>query len=96
MSKVRKKRRYLRKTHRVWQIQEAKARFSELINAVEKDGYHTITKNDRPVAVILSKCEFEKMRTAQGGLLDFFRESPLSEFDLDLVRNKDTGRDIRL
>lgn len=96
MSKVRKRRRYSKKTHRVWQLQEAKARFSELVNEVERDGYHTITKNGHPVAMIISKNEFEKMQKPKNTLLDFFREAPLPDLDLDIERNKDLGRDVNL
>jgi prevent-host-death family protein len=101
MNKNRKKGRHARKTrparpHKVWQLQEAKARFSELINEVEHDGYHTITKNGRPVAMIISKDEFEKLRTPGNSLLDFFRESPLPDLELDMERDKDLGRDIDL
>lgn len=92
MTKVKKKRR----RHRVWQLQEAKAQFSELINEVEKDGYHTITRNGHVVAMVVSKSEFEKMEMSENTLLDFFRGAPLSEFDLDLERDKDTVRDVEL
>jgi prevent-host-death family protein len=101
MNKSKKRLQHPRRTrrarpHKVWQLQEAKARFSELINEVERDGYHTITKNGRPVAMIISKNEFEKMSTPGNSLLEFFREAPLSEFDLDIERDKDLGRDIDL
>lgn len=80
----------------MWQLQEAKAHFSELINEVEEGSYHTITKNGRPVAIVISKTEFEKTCQFKNSLLDFFRESPLSDLDLDIKRNKDFGRDIVL
>lgn len=96
MTKTRKKRRISRKSHKVWQLQEAKANFSKLVNEVERDGYHTITKNGKPVAIIISKNEFEKIRTPKNTLLDFFREAPLPDIDLDLERSKDFGRDIDL
>lgn len=96
MSKVRKKRMRFKKMHRVWQLQEAKARFSELVTEVERDGYHTITKNGHPVAVIISKKEFEKMRLPRNSMLDFFRQSSFPELELDIKRNKDLGRDIEL
>lgn len=96
MEKIKKRRVSIKKSRKVWQLQEAKAHFSELVAEVERDGYHTITKNGRPVAVIVSKREFEKMRMPGNSLLDFFREAPLSELDLDIERNKDLGRDVVL
>ena len=96
MAKVRKKKTVLRKRHRVWQLQEAKAHFSELVNEVVHDGYHTITKNGHPVVVVISKVEFEKLKAPKNTLLDFFLESPLPEIDLDLSRDRDMGREIDL
>ena len=81
------------RTHKVWQLQEAKARFSELVNEVEEDGYHTITKNGHPVVMIISTREFEKLKTPKNTLLDFFRDAPLPDVDIDIERDKDTGRD---
>lgn len=96
MAKVTKKRRHIRRTKKVWQIQEAKARFSELVSEVEHGGHQTITKNGHAVAMIISKDEFEKMQTPKNTLLDFFREAPLPDVDLDLERNDDLGRAVDL
>lgn len=96
MTKVTKRRRHIRRTKKVWQLQEAKARFSELVKEVEQGGYQTITKNGHAVVMIISKEEFEKLQKPQNTLLDFFREAPLPEVDLDIDRNNDLGRDIDL
>lgn len=96
MAKIRKKRAVPKRRHKVWQLQEAKARFSELINEVKEDGYHTITKNGHPVAVVMSKEEFEKLQTPKNTLVDFFYNAPLPDLDLDLERDRDLGRDIDL
>jgi prevent-host-death family protein len=58
------KRRTLLKTKNIWSIEEAKAQFSELVSMLEHgSGYQTITKNGRPVAVVISKEDFDKMHT---------------------------------
>lgn len=85
-----------RRRHKTWQLQEAKARFSELVNEVLEEGYQTITKNGRPVVVIISHEEFKKSQTPQKTLGEFLLNSPFSRFDLDLSRDKDPGRDIDL
>ena len=38
----------------------------------------------------------EEQPKPKTSLVEFFRESPLVGLDLDLERNKDTGRDIEL
>ncbi len=98
MSKIKKKRSSVRKgrRHRTWQLQEAKAKFSELVTEVMEDGYQTITKNGRPVAVLISHDEFEQIKKPKKNLGDFLLDSPLFEYDLDIKRTKDFGRDIDL
>ena len=93
MRKFKKSRAHRRKKHKTWQLQEAKARFSELVNEVIEDGYHTITKNGRPVAVVISHEEFEKFKKPKNSLGEFLAESP---FDFDIERDKDVGREIDL
>jgi prevent-host-death family protein len=84
------------KKHRTWQLQEAKARFSELVNEVVKDGYHTITKNGHPVVVVISHTEFEKIKKPKKTLGEFLSESPFSLYDLDIKRDQELDRDILL
>jgi len=96
MGKIRKNRRRVKRTKRVWQLQEAKARFSELVSEVEHDGYQTITKNGHEVAVILSMEDFEKLKKPKNTLLEFFQEAPYPDVDLDIERDDDLGREINL
>lgn len=95
MTKISKGRRHSRKT-RKWQLQEAKARFSELVSEVEHGDYQIITKNGQEVAVIISKEDFENLQKPKNTLLDFFNEAPYPDVDLDLERKDDLGREIDL
>lgn len=79
-----------------WQIQEAKAHFSKLINSLELNGLQKITKQGEEVAVVMSKKEYDKLIRPKTTLIDFFANSPLSEFDIDIERSKDEMRDIDL
>ena len=85
-----------KRKHKVWQLQEAKAKFSELVEEVLKDGYHTITRNGRPVVIVMSQQEFEKSQKSEDTLIEFFSRSPFPELNLDFSRDKDAGRDIDL
>lgn len=96
MGQIKKRRASKRTKRRTWQLQEAKSRFSELVNDAINDGYQTITKNGEPVVVLISKKEFEKLKIPKDSLLDFFLQAPFPEEDLDIKRNKDTGREIDL
>ena len=73
---------------RVWQIQEAKNKLSEVINEAIKHGPQIITKHGVEAVIVLSYAEYRKAMLNQKKLPDFFRESPLAEVDLDLRRDK--------
>jgi prevent-host-death family protein len=70
-----------------WQIQEAKARMSELVKRaqIQPQG---ITLHGKPVAVVISRETFDRLSQTQGSLVDFMRRSPLYGAD-DLVFDRD-------
>lgn len=89
--------RYQSRTQKnTWQIQEAKAKFSQVVEEATKKGYQVITKNGVPVVVMLSKEEFDKMSKPRTSLLDFFRAAPCQDVDLDIQRSKDLPRELDL
>jgi antitoxin Phd len=47
-----------------WQIQEAKARFSELLRASLEDGPQTVTRRGVPLAVLVSVEQWNALRRA--------------------------------
>ena len=73
---------------RVWQIQEAKNKLSEVINEAIKHGPQIITKHGVEAVIVLSYVEYRKAMLSQKKLSDFFRDSPLAEVSLDLRRDK--------
>ncbi|MBD2778389.1 type II toxin-antitoxin system Phd/YefM family antitoxin [Iningainema tapete] len=74
--------------NRVWQLQEAKNKFSEVVEEALHKGPQVITKRGVEVAIVLSYTEYRQMLASQKKLSDFFRESPLAEVDLDFSRDK--------
>jgi prevent-host-death family protein len=71
-----------------WQLQEAKNKFSKVVDNALHDGPQIITKHGTEVAVVLSVEEYRKLTVARKSLSNFFQESPLSGVDLDLSRDK--------
>jgi len=80
----------------VWQLQEAKNRFSEVVNKALEEGPQTVTRHGEEIVVILSKAEYNRLLKSQTSLLDFFRQSPLVGIELDLERDQSLPRDINL
>ena len=81
---------------RSWQVQEAKARFSELLRGASVDGPQAITVRGRTAAVVLSTEEYERLRTRKPSLVQFLRASPLAGIDLEIERDRSPPRPIDL
>ena len=82
-----------------WQIQTAKARFSEVFRRTRSEGPQLITRQGKEGVVMISDEQYEQLvgRSHQPkSIVQFFRESPLVGVELDLERDKDEGRDIEL
>lgn len=80
-----------------WPLQDAKNRFSEVIEQALKHGPQTVTRRGKETAVILSVRDYRRMRQPDSDLVGFLRNSPLSGLELDLERSKgDTGREVDL
>jgi prevent-host-death family protein len=84
---------------RDWQVQTAKAQFSEVFRRARAEGPQRITRQGKEGVVMLSDEQYHRllMKSRQPkSIVQFFRESPLVGVELDLERDKDTGRDIEL
>lgn len=72
-----------------WQMQDAKARMSELVKSAQSQP-QDITVHGKSVAVVVSRSTFDRLSQAQGSLVDFMRLSPLVDAD-DVVLERDTS-----
>jgi prevent-host-death family protein len=72
----------------VWQLQEAKNKFSAVVAEALKNGPQIITRRSVDTVVVLSYAEYRKLLSNQKKLSRFFRESPLMDSELDLTRDK--------
>jgi prevent-host-death family protein len=76
----------------VWQLQEAKNKLSEVIDAALEHGPQIITRRGVETAIVLSYEEYRKLLVNQKKLSEFFRESPLVGVELDLTRDTSLPR----
>ena len=76
-----------------WQLQEAKARLSEVIKRAAKEGPQKITVHGEPTAVVISNEEYERLKHPKGSFVKFMRSSPLYVLDLNLKREQNLTRD---
>ncbi len=82
---------------RTWQMQEAKSRLSEVVKDAERDGPQEITVHGRPVAVVLSRADYDHLTGSGESLVEFMRRSPLADSDdVDFPREASLTRDVAL
>jgi len=84
---------------KVWQLQEAKARFSEVFRLAREIGPQRVTKHGRTAVVVVQAEEYERLsrsKARQGSLVRFFADSPLAGSGIRLDRQPDFGRVIDL
>lgn len=79
-----------------WQLQQAKARLSELIRKCTKEGPQYLSVHGKMEAVLLSKSDFDKLTKKEPNFVDFMRNSPLMGVKLDLKRDNSLEREIDL
>jgi antitoxin Phd len=87
----------MKEQHR-WQLQTAKARFSELFRKARSEGPQYVTRQGKEAVVVVGAEEFERLkrRNRKTTLVQFFAESPLVGSGIDLERKPDYGRKVKL
>jgi antitoxin Phd len=78
-----------------WQLQAAKARFSELFRKARAEGPQWVTRQGKDAVVVLAAEEFQRLTVRSRGpesLVEFFGKSPLAGANLNLERAPDYGR----
>jgi prevent-host-death family protein len=81
-----------------WQIQTAKARFSELFRKALTEGPQRITRSGKDAVVMMTAQEYEKLTekpAKKQNLVEFLQASPLKGLNLDFSRNKSRSRDLK-
>lgn len=80
-----------------WKLQDAKARFSELVRRARTEGPQRVTIRGHDAVVVIAADELERLLPQTSDALPFvaFMES-LSVDGLDLTRERDLGRDVAL
>lgn len=75
-----------------WQLQQAKAKFSDLVQKAIDEGPQTVSRHGKDVVVVLSAQQYALMQKRQIDLKDLLPRLAVDETDLG--RNKDFPRDV--
>ena len=84
-------------SRRPWRLEEAKARFSEVVRRARSEGPQHVTVRGEPAVVVISAEELERLLPPPQPtppLVEFLQGLNLGGVDLD--RESDLGRDLTL
>ena len=81
-----------------WRLQDAKARFSELVRLAHSDGPQHVTLHGRDAVVVVDADEFHRLKGERTGqaLIDALQASPHREIDIEPGRSPMPVRAIKL
>jgi prevent-host-death family protein len=74
---------------RTWQLQEAKARFSEVVERALGGEPQAVTRRGRPAVVVLDWATYTRLRGKEASLLEALRPSePLTDEEAETLFNR--------
>jgi prevent-host-death family protein len=81
-----------------WVLQDAKARFSELVRRVHSDGPQRVTVHGRDEVVVISAKEFNRLKGATSGqaLIEVLQLAPYKDEMFENISVKARVREVRL
>ena len=81
-----------------WALQDAKARFSEVVRKAKTEGPQRITVHGREEVVVVSVEEYRRVKGERTGeaLVKLLQDSPLRDVRIERTRTRSRVRDVEL
>jgi len=81
-----------------WSLQDAKARFSELVRMAHSDGPQHVTLHGRDAVVVVDADEFNRLKGARTGelLIEALQASPHRHIEIEPRRSAMPVRTVKL
>jgi prevent-host-death family protein len=86
----------MRRVGPTWQIRDARANFSTLVDKAISEGPQIVTRNGKKVVVVVAAQEWVSHEHRRGDLVEFFANSPLREEGIAIERTCDYPRELKL
>ncbi len=81
---------------KTWALQDAKAKFSEVVRRAIQEGAQEITLRGKDAVVVVAKKDYQQQQEKKPSFIEMMQSFPCPDIELDLERNKSTSRDIEL
>lgn len=78
----------------IWQLQDAKSKFSEVVDQALNNGAQIVTRRGKKTVVVVPFEEYERLTKRSGALSQFLLNSPLSGTELNTERDMSLPREI--
>jgi len=82
------------KKSNVWQLQNAKSKFSEVVNRALNEGPQLVTRKGKPVVYVVSENEYNRIKKKKKSLIELLLNSPCKDVELDVSRSKQGLREV--
>ncbi|MBW2594848.1 MAG: type II toxin-antitoxin system Phd/YefM family antitoxin [Deltaproteobacteria bacterium] len=79
-----------------WKLQDAKAKFSKVVDDALKTGPQHVTRRGTEAVVVVSVNDYEKLLSTKLSFKDFLLGCPKMDNDFELERQNDFPRSIDL
>lgn len=79
---------------KTWNLQDAKAHLSELVDRARLGDAQIILRRGEPAAVVISYDAYKPAEQPAQSILSFFQQSPLVDLDFEMPRGPEPMRDI--
>jgi len=79
-----------------WTLQDAKAKFSQVVKDALKRGPQHVTRRGKEAVVVLSAGEYEQLRSQKPSFKAFLLGCPKIDDTIDFERQKDLPRSVSL
>jgi antitoxin Phd len=76
----------------IWQLQDAKSKFSQLVEKAITNGPQFVTKRGVEAVVVVSKEKYVELTKQKNSLVELLKNTP--KVNLDLKRSKESIRDL--
>jgi prevent-host-death family protein len=80
----------------IWQLQDAKSKFSEVVDRALAQGTQIVTRRGKKAVVVMPFEEYERLTQRTGSLTQFLLASPLAGSGLKIKRDKSLPRNIEI
>jgi len=80
----------------IWQLQEAKSKFSEMVERTLENGVQIVTRHGQNTVVIMAFDEYIRLTKRTESLAEFLMASPLAGSELVIERDQSTPRHLEI